>query len=435
MPDDGAVATEIRDLSHDGRGVADVDGRRVFVAGALPDERVMLQPRRRRRRHQEAELLSVLEPSRHRVAAGCLYFGRCGGCAVQHMDYEAQLQFKRNVAVQAFNRIAGLEPRTWLATVHAGQWSYRRKARLGVKHVEAKHRVLVGFRERAAPLITDMDHCPVLAPPVGTALGDLAQTIAATSIRSRLPQAEVAIGDDAAAVVLRVLDPPSADDVGAFRRFGARHGIDVHLQTGGPGTIEPIDAHARRLHYALPDFGIDLEFEPTDFIQVNAEINARLVSAVVELAAPAAGERVLDLYCGIGNLSLPLARSGATVLGVEGDPALVARAARNADANGIRNARFVAADLTLADWSFLAEAWDLLVLDPPRTGADEIVSNLASMSPSRIVYVSCHPATLARDARTLVERHGYELVSARVFDMFPHTHHVEVMAYFERRSP
>lgn len=434
MAADGSVAIEIRDLSHDGRGVADLDGRRVFVAGALPHERVVLKPRQRRRRQQDAELVSIVETSPHRVAAGCDYFGRCGGCALQHMAYEAQLEFKRNVAVQAFRRIAGIEPDGWLPTVHGSQWNYRRKARLGVKHVEGKGRVLVGFRERAAPLITDMSRCPVLARPLDTALGDLAETIAATSVKARLPQAEVAIGDDRAAVVLRVLDPPSAGDTAGFRGFGDRHGIDVYLQTGGPGTVEPLDGEARRLHYALPEFALELEFEPTDFVQVNREINARLVSAAVDVAAPQAGERVLDLFCGIGNFSLPFARRAGTVLGVEGDPGLVARAARNAEANGIRNARFVAADLTQTDWSFLAERWDLLVLDPPRTGADEIVSRIGPLAPSRIVYVSCHPATLARDTRTLVERHGYTLATARVFDMFPHTHHVEVMAYFERRA-
>lgn len=426
------LAADIVDLTHDGQGVADVDGRRIFVAGTLPRERVEISPRRRKRRYGEADLVRIVEPAPSRVVPACEYFGRCGGCALQHMEYSAQVEFKQRVVEEALSRIGGTAPDEWLPPILGPQWSYRRRARLGVKYVEAKERVLVGFRERAAPYITEMSHCPVLVPPFGDVLGELAETIAATAIKRRLPQAEVAVGDDAAALVLRVLDSPGEADRARFADFGARHGIDVYLQPGGPGTIAPLSADARPLRYSLTDFGVTLAFAPTDFIQINAAVNASMVAAAVELAAIRPTDRVLDLFCGLGNFSLPFARSAEHVLGVEGEAGLVARAMHNARANGIDNASFVTADLAEPDWPFYRQAWDTVVLDPPRTGAEAAVAHMKRMGPRRIVYVSCHPATLARDAKTLVSSQGYRLRAARVLDMFPHTHHVEAMVLFER---
>jgi 23S rRNA (uracil1939-C5)-methyltransferase len=425
---------EIIDLTHDGQGVADVDGRRVFVAGTLPSERAVISPRRRRRRYGEADLVRILEPAPSRVEPACEYFGRCGGCALQHMDYAAQVQFKQRVVEEALARIGGTSPDEWLPPIVGPQWRYRRRARLGVKYVEAKERVLVGFRERAAPYITEMSHCPVLVPPMDGAIGELARTIESTRIKRRLPQAEVAVGDDAAAVVLRVLDAPDEDDRTRFADFGAAHGVDVYLQPGGPGTIAPLGPDARPLRYTLAEFGLTLEFAPTDFVQINAAVNERMVAASVELAEIRPTDRVLDLFCGLGNFSLPFARSAGHVLGVEGEAGLVARAVRNAKANGISNASFVTADLAESDWPFYRQSWDLVVLDPPRTGAEAAVAHMKRMNPRRIVYVSCHPATLARDAKTLATSQGYRLRAARVLDMFPHTHHVEAMALFERGS-
>ena len=432
MRADGPVVTAaIVDLTHDGVGVADLDGKRIFVADALPGERVEIALRKRRRKMQVAELIRVLEPSPSRVAPECEYFGRCGGCALQHFAHAAQVPFKQQVVAEALKRIGNVEPREWLPAVLSPPWHYRRRARLGVKYVTGKGRVLVGFRERAGPYITDMRHCPVLMPPLDGLLGELAELIEKSSVRERLPQIEAAVADNAVALVLRVLEEPTAADAEAFRAFGAKHDIDLYWQRGGPGTIAPLD-RARPLTYELSEFGLTFEFLPTDFVQVNEGVNAELVSTALRLAAPEAADRVLDLYCGLGNFSLPLAQRAGALLGVEGDAGLVARAARNAAKNGIANARFVTADLMAPGWSFYRERWDVVVLDPPRTGAEGPVAELDSSGVRRIVYVSCHPATLARDARVLVEKHGFALRTARVFDMFPHTHHIEALALFAR---
>jgi 23S rRNA (uracil1939-C5)-methyltransferase len=430
-----AVEAEIVDLTHDGQGVADVDGRRLFVAGTLPAERVVIAPRRRRRRFQEAELLSIVQPAPDRVTPRCDYFGVCGGCALQHLAYDAQVRFKQRAVEQTLARIGGVAPETWLAPITGPEWNYRRRARLGVKFVEAKGRVLVGFRERAAPYITDMRRCPVRVRPFDTMLGELAAEIEAADIKKRLPQIEAAAGGSAAAIVLRVLDAPSERDRARFLALGERLGLDVYLQTGGVGTVAPLGA-ARPLDYRLEAFDVTLGFAPTDFIQINGAVNERMVAAAVELAEPVASDRVLDLYCGLGNFSLPFARRAGEVLGVEGEAGLVARAVRNAAANGIGNARFLAADLGEREWSFYREPFDLVVLDPPRTGAAEAaeqIGRMGRMRPRRVVYVSCHPATLARDAKVLAAA-GFRLRAARVLDMFPHTHHVEAMALFERRD-
>jgi 23S rRNA (uracil1939-C5)-methyltransferase len=421
----------IVDLTHDGVGVADVDGRRIFVADALPGERVEIALRKRRRKLQEADLTRVLVASPSRVQPECRYFGRCGGCALQHLAHSAQVEFKQRVVAEALKRIGGVEPFDWLPPVVSEPWHYRRRARLGVKYVAAKNRVLVGFRERAGPYITDMLSCPVLVPPVDGLLGELAELIEKSSVRERLPQIEVAVADDAVALVFRVLAEPGAADTEAFREFGARFRLDMYWQRGGPGTIVPM-TRARPLTYELREHGLTFEFLPTDFVQVNAAVNAQLISTAVRLAEVQANDRVLDLFCGLGNFSLPLAQRAGTLLGVEGDAGLVARAVRNAARNGIRNARFVTADLMAPGWSFYREPWDVVVLDPPRTGAEGPVAELGSSGVRRIVYVSCHPATLARDARVLVEKHGLTLRTARVFDMFPHTHHIEALALFAR---
>jgi 23S rRNA (uracil1939-C5)-methyltransferase len=429
--DGAAVVATIVDLTHDGVGVADLDGRKVFVADALPGERVEIVLRKRRRKLQEADLKRVLEPSPSRVEPACEYFGRCGGCALQHLAHPAQVSFKQRVVAETLKRIGRVEPEEWLPAVVSEPWHYRRRARLGVKYVAGKNRVLVGFRERAGPYITDMRHCPVLVPPIDGLLGELAELIERSSLKERLPQIEAAVADDSCALVLRVLAEPSPADVEAFREFGTRHDVDIYWQRGGPGTVVPLE-RARPLRYRLPEIDLTYDFLPTDFVQVNAGINAELVSTAVRLAGVTPTDRVLDLYCGIGNFSLPFARAAGELTGVEGDAGLVARAVRNCAVNGIDNARFVTADLTASDWSFYREHWDVVVLDPPRTGAEVAVAELHASKPRRIVYVSCHPATLARDAQVLVERHRFKLRAARVFDMFPHTHHVEALALFAR---
>jgi 23S rRNA (uracil1939-C5)-methyltransferase len=276
-----------------------------------------------------------------------------------------------------------------------------------------------------------MNHCPVLVPPIGNAIGDLASTLTLARSARRIPQFEVAIGDAAGALVVRALDPLPVEDETLFLEFGKKLDLDVYVQTGGPGTVRPL-AQARTLFYSLDEFDVRIEFAPTDFIQVNAFINRLMVKEAVDVSGIDATDNVLDLFCGVGNFSLPFARKAARVVGVEGDAGLVARAAKNAELNKLNNCRFITADLMQGGWSVLREPWDVVVLDPPRSGAAALGSDWAAMSPRRIVYVSCHPATLARDAKVLSEEHGYVMSTARVFDMFPNTHHAEVMAVFDR---
>ena len=432
MTVDAAVeVAEVIDLSHDGCGIAQLGERRIFVPGALPGERIRVLPRKHRRQYQMGDLLEIVEPSVSRVEPPCEYFGRCGGCAVQHLDYAAQVSFKESMVREALARIGGVEPEVWLEPIVGPQWNYRRRARLGVRYVKGKQRVLVGFKERATRYVTDMGSCMVLVKPFDQLPGVLGEMIGQTSLWRRLPQVEVAAGEAAQAVVFRVLDEPDEADLALFADFGQRWDLDVYLQPGGPGTVRPLDPdRTRPLSYRLTDFEVTLHFAPTDFLQVNARVNERLVAQTLRLLELRAADRALDLYCGLGNFSLPLARQAGEVLGIEGDGGLVARAAANARLNGLENVKFEAADLNQPGWSFLREDWDAVVLDPPRSGAETVVRQMAEISPRRIAYISCHPATLARDARTLVHEHGYRLLAAGIADMFPHTHHVEAVSVF-----
>jgi 23S rRNA (uracil1939-C5)-methyltransferase len=426
----------IAGVTHDGRGVADVTGKKVFVAGALEGETVRFLRRKSRRKFDEAELVEVIEASPERVAARCDVFGRCGGCALQHVSAGQQRDIKFGTLKDNLERIGKVQPEKWLEPIVGPDWHYRRRARLAVKDVAGKGRVLVGFREKHAPFITDMHRCEVLAEPVDRLIDPLSDLVGCLSIRSRLPQVEVAVADNAVALVFRVLDTPAESDLEAFRRFAAEHGARVYLQPGGLDTVSllaPQDG-GEPLNYTLPEFDVRIEFEPVDFVQVNAEINGRVVHAAVDHLDPGPGDRVLDLYCGIGNFSLPLARRAGEVLGVEGEPTLVARASANAAQNGLSNIEFRCADLSGIDGSerWLMGPWDRLLLDPARAGAAEVVQQVSVIGPRRIVYVSCHPGTLARDAGVLVNEVGYRLEAAGIVDMFPHTAHVESMAVFEK---
>ena len=423
----------ISSLDHEGRGVARIDGKAVFVEGALPGELVRLRRTHRRRRHDEAVMVELLQASPDRVIPRCRHFGNCGGCSLQHLAHDAQLDAKGRQVAEELERIGGVSPETWLAPLAGPVWSYRRRARLGCKYVVAKGRVLVGFRERGSPYLADLQHCEVLVEPVGSLIAELAALIGELSIRDRLPQIEVAAADNATVLVLRVLDAPSEADLARLREFQAQHAVELHLQPGGLDTVVPLSPPATPLHYELPDLPAGIGFAPTDFVQVNAGLNRQMIGRALELLAPMAGDRALDLFCGLGNFSLPLARRVSQVVGVEGDPGLVARARVNASWNGIDNAEFHAADLSTsvsqAPWA--GSDYDLVLLDPPRAGAREILPILAASRPRRIVYISCHAGTLARDAGILVQQHGYKLVAAGIMDMFPHTSHVESIALFE----
>lgn len=431
--DAGPFETAVSDLATDGRGVGrDPEGKTVFVADSLPGERVRYRRTRRRRQHDEAKLEEVLVAADERVEPRCPHFGLCGGCALQHLDPDAQVRFKEGQLLAALERVGGVVPETVLPPVTGSRWNYRRRARLGVKHVPGKGGTLVGFRERGSPFVAVLEVCHVLVSEVGDRLVALQHLIDSLSIRERLPQIEVAAGDDATALVLRVLDAPSADDRERLAAFGRETGLWFYLQTGGLETVAPLSAEAPPLHYRLGEFDVDIRFAPTDFVQIHGEINAGMVSQAVRLLDPKPDERVLELFSGIGNLGLPLARRARRVDAVEGEADLVARAAANAERNGLGNIACHTADLfqPAGDEPWLQGPVDKLVLDPPRSGAREILPAAVRHAPRRIVYCSCHPATLARDAATLVQEHGYRLAAVGAVDMFPHTAHVEAMALF-----
>jgi 23S rRNA (uracil1939-C5)-methyltransferase len=425
---------DIVDLSHEAHGVARLDGKAVFVTDALPGERVMLKRVKRHRNFDEAVLESVISPSPDRVTPACPHYGTCGGCALQHLAPQAQLAFKQAQLLENLARLGNVQPERVLEPLIGPVWAYRRRARLGIKYVPRKGRVLVGFRERSAPYVADLHECRVLAAPLGSLIDPLAELVGGLSIAARVPQAEVAVADNACALVLRVLDPPSDADLLRMREWERTHGARLYLQPGGPATVAPLTPGHEPLRYLLPAFDVSLEFEPTDFIQVNGALNQAMVSRAIELLEPQPGERVLDLFCGLGNFSLPLARRAGEVLGVEGEPGLVSRAVRNAARQGIANVTYITADLTAPtlDAAWATRGYDRVLLDPPRAGAREVLPVVGASGAGRVVYISCHPGSLARDAGILVRDHGFRLVAAGVMDMFPHTTHVEAMAVFER---
>lgn len=423
----------IEDLSHDGRGVARIAGKTVFVEGALPGEVVTAVLLRQRGSHDDARLAEVVAASPERVVARCPHFGACGGCTLQHLSGAAQLAAKERSLFDALERIGRAIPARRYAPLIGPAWHYRRRARLGVRYVNSKGRVLVGFRERHHRGIAEMDSCEVLAGGLGALLGPLATLISSLSIVRRLPQIEVAVGDDRTALVFRVLDPPSGEDLAALRDFGRERGVDIWLQPGGPATAQPLDGAGPPPVYRLPSQALEIGFLPTDFIQVNGPMNEAMVARALELLAPEPGERVLDLFCGLGNFSLALASTGAHVCGIEGDEALVERAAANARRNGLE-VEFHVADLfedcRALHWA--RRSCDRILLDPPRAGAEASLALLGALAPRRVLYVSCHPGTLARDAGILVHQLGYRFSGAGVMDMFPHTTHVESIAVFDR---
>jgi 23S rRNA (uracil1939-C5)-methyltransferase len=429
------IEVDIEDLSHDGRGVASHDGKTVFVHGALPGERVLARISDRRRHFDEAEALEILLASPHRVSARCPHFGQCGGCSLQHLDPQQQVRAKQNTLEQNLARIGKVAPDTLWAPLSGPQWGYRRKARLSCRYVHRKGRVLVGFRERYGRFVADMSECHVLDPRIAEQLPRLAELVHALEARRTVPQIEVACGDEQCALVFRHLEPLSEGDREQLARFSSETSIAVLLQPKGPDSVHGLGADRTELFYALPEFGLRLWFEPTDFVQVNAEMNRRMISRALELLDPGGEERVLDLFCGIGNFTLPIARVAREAVGIEGDARLVAKATRNASRNGLGNVSFYSADLNEdpAQAPWLRQPYDSVLLDPPRSGAQSILPHVAASGARRVVYVSCHPASLARDAGQLVHHFGFRMLGAGVMDMFPHTGHVESIALFERK--
>jgi 23S rRNA (uracil1939-C5)-methyltransferase len=426
----------IESLDHEGRGVTHLAGKTVFVDGALPGETVEYSSYRRKPSYELAVATRIVSASAARQAPACRYFGVCGGCSMQHLEAGAQAAVKQRVLEDALWHIGRLRPEMVYPAIRGPAWGYRFRARLSVRLVPKKGGVLVGFHEKRSSYIADMLSCEVLPRRVSDLLPPLRALIAALSIPHRIPQIEVAVAEEALALVFRILAPLTAADELRLRQFAEHHGIQLFLQTGGPDTaILFHPPSAPPLSYTLPDFGVRLQFRPTDFTQVNHGINRMLVRRAMRLLDPQPGECIADLFCGLGNFTLPIARLGAKVVGVEGSLALVERARANALLNGLgERAEFRVANLFEAMPESLAELGPLdgLLIDPPREGAIAVVKALGWQLPRRIVYVSCNPATLARDAAVLVHEKGYRLCGAGIGNMFPHTSHVESIALFER---
>lgn len=434
LPTEPVKAT-IESMSHDGRGVAHLEGKAIFIHGALADEEVMFTYTRKRQKYDEGVATEILSPSSDRVEPVCKHFNICGGCSLQHLNSEAQIRLKQDSLLNGFEKIAKVPvPEVFPPLTASKSTGYRRKARLGAKYVPKKGRVLVGFREKGSSFLADIHSCEVLHPRVGQLLIPLSDLIGGLSIKDKVPQIELSMGDEDCVLVFRIMEPLTAEDETMLMQFGAEHDMHIYLQEAGPDSVRPLQGEPINLHYALPDFGIDVRFLPNDFTQVNSELNRLMVARAVELLDPQSDDRVLDLFCGVGNFTMPLATRAKLVVGVEGDSALVARARENAERNGIDNVSYYTANLyeSLQHEQWLTAKYDKALLDPPRSGALEVLEYLPKLGIKRIVYVSCYPGTLARDAGELVNVHGYRLLGAGVMDMFPHTAHVESIAVFEK---
>jgi 23S rRNA (uracil1939-C5)-methyltransferase len=422
---------EIDALDAEGRGVARNAGKVVFVEGALTGERVEARLLESKPKFDRARVTAILRASASRRDPACPYFGTCGGCATQHVDARTQVAAKQRWLEDNLARIGKLRAGAMLAPIHGAEWGYRHRARLSVRYVDGKGGALVGFRERKSTYVADMQSCKVLPPLVSALIPGLRTLISKLSIRDRVPQVEIAAGDAATVLLFRHLLPFNAEDQVLLREFAESNRVRVWLQPDGPDSAQPFHpATHEDLYYALPEFGLKISFKPADFTQVNPAVNRLLVASALRLLDPQPGERIADLFCGIGNFSLPIAARGAQVIGFEGSAPLVERARQNAAANGLV-AQFEVADLFKPNLGHYGR-FDKYLLDPPREGAASLVRALPEGWPRRIVYVSCDPATLARDADTLVHHKGFTLAAAGVVNMFPHTAHVESIALFER---
>lgn len=428
----------VESLDQEGRGVARRDGKAIFIEGALPGEWVDCAIQRRKPSYEVATVTAVLRQSSSRLAPPCAYFGRCGGCSLQHLEPRAQVAVKQRVIEDNLWHIGRVRPEQLLPAICGPWWGYRHRARLTVRHVPKKGGALVGFHERRSSYVTDMMSCEVLPPRISNLLRPLRELVDRFSIRTRVPQIELALGDACDVLVFRVLVGPNADDQRLLREFAERHDVCVYLQPGGPQTAYPFHpAEAADLYYALPEFDLRIGFAPTDFTQVNHSVNRVLVRRAIALLGASPGERVADLFCGLGNFTLAIARTGADVVGVEGSGELIGRAVANAELNGLQQStRFVEMNLYEEGVPGLPGLgrFDRMLLDPPRDGAIEVIKGLGAQGPRCIVYISCNPATLARDAGLLVHTQGYALKAAGAVNMFPHTSHVESIAVFDRES-
>jgi 23S rRNA (uracil1939-C5)-methyltransferase len=439
---DAAVELLIESVDHEARGVAHHEGKAIFVDGALPGERVLASSYRKKARFENAHITAILKPSSSRVTPRCPHFGVCGGCSMQHADLPTQVAIKQRVLEDNLRHIGRVTPEVILRPIQGPAWEYRYRARFSVRDVPKKGGVLVGFRERSSSYVADMRECHVVPKRISDLLVPLRELVAGLSLHDQLPQIELAIGTKVDVLVLRILAPLTPEDEEKIKAFAARHPVQFWTQTKGPDTVLPFwPLDMPGLTYELPEFGVSMPFTPTDFTQVNHQINATLVGRALRLLDPQPNERIGDFFCGLGNFTLPIATRAREVVGVEGSASLVARAHANAAHNGLAaKASFQVANLFEATPESIAALghFDKVLIDPPRDGAMELVKALGSQgeaAPSRIVYVSCSPSTLARDAEALVNLYGYALKAAGVVNMFPHTSHVESIAVFERERP
>ncbi len=426
----------VESLDHEGRGVAHHEGKAIFIEGALPHERVEFSSYRRKPNYELATSGRIFTASALRVTPLCPHFGVCGGCSMQHLDIAGQAAAKQRVLEDTLWHLARIRPQCIYPIIHGTAWGYRTRARLSVRHVPKKGGVLVGFHEKRSSYIADMTSCDILPARVSALLSPLRTLVSGMSVRDRLPQIEVAVGEATTVLVLRILEPLCGADEDLLHEFAKAWGIQFWIQPGGPETARPFSsAQMPALGYSLPEFGIKFDFRPNEFTQVNPGVNRMLVRRALQLLRPAAGERIADFFCGLGNFTLPIARAGASVVGIEGSKALVDRAQENAALNGLSGrAVFAVADLFKMTDEMLAArgTFDKWLLDPPREGAIELIKAIGKDAPRDIVYVSCNPATLARDAAVLVHEKGYLLEGAGIANMFPQTSHVESIAHFRR---
>lgn len=449
----------IESLDQEGRGVAHVDGKAIFIDGALPNEKVTFQSIRIKPSYEVANVVEVLKQSNQRVTPKCPHFWLCGGCKLQHLDFAAQVANKQRLLEADLWHIGKVKPENMLPPIYGPIWGYRHKARLSVKYVEKKQRVLVGFNEKGTRFVADMNSCEVLVPEVSSLIEPLQQLIVQLSLRDKLPQIELAVGEanpnndyetgdnkPVIVLILRIMAELNPQDEVLLKSFADVHAVQIWTQIKGPDTIKPfyplgsLEKALSELKYSLPEFDLSYPFKPNEFTQVNPQINQVMIRRAMQLLNPKANEKIADFFCGIGNFTLPIARSGAQVLGLEGLANLVERANESASLNKIGNAQFGVADLFKMTPEALTGLgrFDKWLVDPPRDGAFELIKSIDSSnkhdsnSPQRIVYVSCNPATLARDAGVLVNEKGYILKAAGVINMFPHTSHVESIALFEK---
>jgi len=427
----------IESLDHEGRGIAHADGKVIFIEGALTGERVTYSSYRKKNNFEQAQVEKILKQSFMRVQPKCSVFGVCGGCSMQHLDARAQVDVKQRVLEDNLQRIGKVKPEVILPAIYGQPWGYRQRARLSVRHVLKKGKTLVGFREKNGKYVADMQHCEILTPKIASLLPLLGELNEKFTRRDIIPQIEVAVGEHVDVLVLRILDALTPADEALIREFADAHQVQIWTQTKGPETVKPFyPPDAPQLSYSLPEFGITMPFAPTEFTQVNSDMNRLMVGRAMRLLDPQPGERIADFFCGLGNFTLPIARSGAQVTGIEGSDALVKRAIQNAAHNGLSgNTTFRMMNLFEMAESVLAGLgkMDKWLVDPPRDGAIELMKSISDeTAPRRIVYVSCSPATLARDAEVLVHVKGYQLKKAGVMNMFPQTSHVESIAVFAK---